>query len=127
MPAWCLHQPVDIANGVHEAGHPVIKNFGTTGHFDGKKTFSDNLDFIDSRMSWGIQMADIVGNTVLRALRDPTNARDSHDVLLRMAPKWFAPKDNLLGVFYMGERYGPVCYGKHGRLLADFRHANQQA
>ncbi len=127
MPAWSLRHPVDIANGVHEADHPLIKNFGTTGGFDGKKTFSDNIDFVDSRTSWGVQMADVVGNTVLRALRDPTDSLDTHDALLRMAPSWFAPTDNLLGMFHMGERYGRVHYGTHGKLLGALRHANQQA
>lgn len=73
LPTWSHYEPIILVETIHDAGHPLVKKFGCAEGVVGKKLISDNLSFADSRSSWGVQMADIVANTMQQAANNPEN------------------------------------------------------
>ncbi|MBN2563018.1 MAG: DUF3800 domain-containing protein [Phycisphaerae bacterium] len=119
LPAWSISDPVTLIQGIHVPGHPLIDNYSVAdGMIDAKKMIVDNIHFVDSKRSAGVQMADIVANSMLQAVRDSADLSDCHAVVVRMLKNGCMPKDNPIGLTALRAERGRARTSKFRRFVA---------
>jgi hypothetical protein len=83
---WSRTKPLMTIEEIHTADHPFIKNYCTTGGVDLGKMLYGNLQWVDSRNSWGVQLADISATIVYQAastLNDESGSISLYRLLMR--------------------------------------------
>lgn len=119
LPAWSIRDPITLIDGVHMPGHPLIDDYSPAdGVIDAKRMIGKNIHFVDSKHSVGVQMADIVANSMLQAVRDPADYAECHAVVARMLKNSVMPKDNPIGVTALRAERGRARTSKFRRLVA---------
>lgn len=73
LTAWSQKNPWMTIEEIHTEDHPFMKHYDTGTGFDFTKLFRDNIQFVNSRDSVPVQMADIVATITRRAMLDLQN------------------------------------------------------
>ncbi len=116
IPTWTHHEPLILVEGVHDVpGHPLTTKYGSAEEIVGKKLVSDNLTFVDSRNCVGVQMADIIANTVYQSANNQESG--PHDVAAKMIANAHRFPWAAIRFFCFGERGGQVRTGGLHRLI----------
>lgn len=87
--AWSQARPFGLAEWIHTADHPFVKNFDTPDGINLGKLVRDAMHWGTSRDSPGLQMADIAASIVHRAadqLDDREGAVSRYGTLMRSSP-----------------------------------------
>jgi hypothetical protein len=66
--SWSHDDPVTLIDRVHNADHPLVKNWDTDEGLDVGKMFRNNVHYVSSAASKGIQLADMTATLVRRAV-----------------------------------------------------------
>lgn len=66
--AWCQVEPLMIARETLTPDHPFMKKYDTPKGIDAKKIFDNNIHYVPSDMSKGIQLSDMTATIIRRAL-----------------------------------------------------------
>jgi len=82
--SWSHDEPFTIIEGVHTADHPLVKNWDSGEGLDIGKMFSNNVHYVSSASSRGIQLADMTADLVRRAVIGIANATDLQNYGLMM-------------------------------------------
>ena len=72
--SWSHDDPVTLIEDVHTADHPLVKNWDTEKGLDVGKMFENNVHYVSSDTSKGIQLADMTATLVRRAVIGVANA-----------------------------------------------------
>jgi hypothetical protein len=67
LTGWSQRHPIPLVKGIHTKDHPFVKNYDTSDGIDIGKLVQGRIRWVDSRESWGIQMADIGATIVSQA------------------------------------------------------------
>jgi len=97
---WAVHhstkrEPIDLLEWIHTDQHPFVKNFVAGEKIDGKRLFK-NISFEKSSNNWGLRLADVVANSMNRALEDLDDKRGElhlYDMIMEHSP--LGPCSNL--------------------------------
>jgi hypothetical protein len=76
---WNLHNytkrnPIELLDWIHDNEHPFVKNYERAEQIDGRSLFKD-IYFEDSSANWGLRLADVFANTMIRVLGDLDNTK----------------------------------------------------
>jgi hypothetical protein len=74
---WSVSRPFGFVPGLHTSDHPMIRLYGTPEGFSLGAMLKDSPIWRDSASSWGVQVADIAGNIIYKAVRDLDDRRGS--------------------------------------------------
>lgn len=66
--AWCQQRPLMIARETLTPNHPFMKKYDTPKGIDAKKIFDNNIHYVPSNKSTGIQLADMTATIIRRAI-----------------------------------------------------------
>ncbi len=124
LPAWAQREPIVLIKGVHEPGHPLIDLFWDAGRFEIRSMIANRIRFVNSRDSFGVQIADIASNTILRALRDLKNLTGSHAPVISLLCNTILPVKNPIGLFGLGDRLAVTNFSDF-RLLIQAIHKSK--
>ncbi len=103
LPTWTHYEPLILVEGVHDVpGHPLTSKYNSEAGIVGKMLVSDNLTFVDSRDCVGVQMADIIANTVFQSANDPEGG--PHRVAAKMIANSHRFPWAAIRMFCFGER-----------------------
>jgi len=72
--AWSLQEPISFIKEIHTQDHPFVKKYDTPGGVDLTKLMRGNIRYESSETCWGLQMADIVANTLYGVVHDLNNS-----------------------------------------------------
>jgi hypothetical protein len=100
---------------VHKPGHPLIDKYSKPEGLVGRDIFCENLAYVDSRSSWGIQMADIVANTAYQAASNPSTG--PHIALAKMLRGARGHPWNALHLYCLAEHRGNMRSSKLGAMV----------
>jgi hypothetical protein len=67
LSGWSQRHPMPLVTGIHTEDHPFVKNYDTPDGIDIGKLVRGRIRWVDSRESWGVQMADIGATIVSQA------------------------------------------------------------
>lgn len=74
--SWSQDEPFTTIEGIHTVDHPLVKNWDCDEGLDIGKMFKNNLHYVSSASSKGIQLADMTATLVRRAVMGIVNAVD---------------------------------------------------
>lgn len=66
--SWSQDQPLTMIEGIHAADHPLVKNWDCNEGLAIGKMFKNNVHYVSSASSKGIQLADMTATLVRRAV-----------------------------------------------------------
>ena len=66
--AWSHDEPLTTIEGIHTAEHPFVKNWDCPAGIDVGKMFKNNVHYVPSDKSIGIQLADLTATLVRKAV-----------------------------------------------------------
>jgi len=97
---WALHhftkrEPIELLEWIHSDQHPFVKNFVTKDKINGKRLVK-NIHFDDSCKNWGLRLADVIANSMKRALSDLEDKNGMlhlYDMIMEHSP--LGPLSNL--------------------------------
>jgi Protein of unknown function (DUF3800) len=90
--SWSQDEPFTTIEGIHTADHPLVKNWDTKEGLDIGKMFSNNVHYVSSASSRGIQLADMTASLVKRAVIGIANATDLQNYGLMMTKSLGKPQ-----------------------------------
>jgi hypothetical protein len=74
--SWSHDEPFTEIEGIHTADHPLVKNWDCDKGLDIGKMFRNNVHYVSSATSKGIQLADMTASLVRRSVMGIVNAVD---------------------------------------------------
>ena len=74
--SWSHDEPFTEIEGIDTADHPLVKNWDCNDGLDIGKMFKDNVHYVSSASSKGIQLADMTASLVRRSVMGIANAAD---------------------------------------------------
>lgn len=77
--AWSFDDPMATIEGVHTADHPFVKNWECVEGIDIGKMFKNNVHYVPSEHSLGIQLADVTASLIRRAVIGLATAPNLHN------------------------------------------------
>ncbi len=89
LSGWTMDRRMRVLDEIHTSDNPFVVRYMNRKGLDLVKLLGRNIHFVDSRCSWGIQIADIAANIVLRAAHDLDYAKGDLYVyasLMRSSP-----------------------------------------
>ena len=95
---WSHDEPFTTIEGIHTTNHPLVKNWDAEEGLDIGKIFRDNVHYVSSATSKGIQLADMTASLVRRAVIGIANAVDLQNYGLMMT-KSIGRSENACGLF----------------------------
>jgi hypothetical protein len=119
--AWSKKEPFVLVKEIHTKDHPFVKKYHRrNGMIDLTEIIRNGIHYPDSKMTWGLQVADIVANSLKLALEDA--ACDGPDL------EFYG---RIMQNSTVGDKIGPGFItiseinnrnvGKHWRILAKIR------
>jgi len=101
---WFLYNhtkknPFELIEGVHDENHPFIINFDTHKGFDGRKMFK-HIYFKNSQDYMGLQIIDIIANSMYKSLNDLDNSNGMLDFYKKIMSHSPLGSNSNLGFFY---------------------------
>ncbi len=70
LTGWSRSDPFVLVDEIHTTSHPFVGRYDTPNGIDLGKIFRGNVHWVDSRESWGVQIADIAATIVYQAVKD---------------------------------------------------------
>jgi len=67
---WTRRHPFDLLEGLHTKDNPFIRKYDTEEGISLTRLMKGNIHWVDSKASWGVQVADIAATIVREAVRD---------------------------------------------------------
>jgi hypothetical protein len=86
---WSRTHPLITVKEIHTDNHPFVINYVTRNGADLGKMLYNNLHWVNSRESWGVQLADISATIVYQAasaLNDEDGLVSLYRLLMRKSP-----------------------------------------
>lgn len=74
--AWSKKKPFTFIREIHTDQHPIVKNYNSPDGIDGNKMIKE-INWMDSKHSWGLRIADIAASIIYQAVNDIDNKEDS--------------------------------------------------
>ena len=74
--SWSHDEPFTVIEKIHTPDHPLVKNWDCDKGLDVGKMFTDNVHYVSSATSKGIQLADMTASLVRRSVMGIVNAVD---------------------------------------------------
>jgi hypothetical protein len=71
--SWSQNNPFTEIEGIHTPDHPLVKNWDCDKGLDVGKMFKNNVRYVSSASSKGIQLADMIATVVRRAVMGVAN------------------------------------------------------
>lgn len=75
LQAWSKERPQPTIREIHTADHPFVRNYVKDRRIDMTALLWDKISWVDSKESWGIQIADIAASIVYKAVQDLDDAQ----------------------------------------------------
>ena len=71
--AWSSTEPLELIREIHTSDHPFVRKYETDGGVDLTRLMRGNIKYVSSESSRGLQMVDIVANTLYGVVNDLSN------------------------------------------------------
>jgi len=123
---WVTNNTFQSIRQIHTDEHPFVKLYGTRLNgqraFDVAKMIRGNLEFMDSKSTWQLQLTDMLASAWLRAVRDMRN-EVGHLPLFRLLHRnSILPNDQPLQLIsladYSSKKHAPTSFNVFVRLAA---------
>jgi hypothetical protein len=82
--SWSHDHPFSEIEGIHTPDHPLVKNWDCDKGLDVGKMFKNNVHYVSSASSKGIQLADMTASLVRRSVMGIVNAVDLQNYAFMM-------------------------------------------
>ena len=98
--SWSYDEPFTEIEGIHTADHPLVKNWDCDNGLDIGKMFKNNVHYVSSASSKGIQLADMTASLVRRSVMGIANTVDLQNYGFMMT-KTIGKPLHACGMFYL--------------------------
>ena len=104
---WFERNPIMVIKEIHTRDHPFQKLYGTK--FEGQRALNiskmlrGNIHFADSKVTWQLQLADMLASLWLNVIRDYNGVRGYRPIFRLLHRNTVLPKDQPLGIIGVGE------------------------
>jgi len=75
--AWSKKSPFTLRKEVHTSKHPFVINYDSENGIVGGKLINNNVNWVNSKDSWGIRISDIASNIIFKAVNDLENRNNT--------------------------------------------------
>lgn len=116
-----------VIKEIHTRDHPFQKLYGTK--FEGQRALNiskmlrGNIHFADSKVTWQLQLADMLASLWLNVIRDYNGVRGYRPIFRLLHRNTVLPKDQPLGIIGVGEKSSHASAPEHfsvfRRMISD--------
>lgn len=102
LAAWSVKEPITTVEEIHTQDHPFVKNFETKNGIDLGKVLKENIHYVSSARSKGVQIADMAASVVSYATNGIVQFANLESYGLLMNRNVYAP-EHAVGLFSVVE------------------------